>query len=286
MKDSYILVTGASGNVGFEVCKQLVQKRVKVRACTRNPMTLQSRKRISGLEWTEFSYERRDTFNNALSDVEKLFLVAPPANSFSDRIVIPFIQEAITRGINHIIFLSAMGVENSEEAPLRKIEVYIENSGVDYTFLRANWFMQNFNTMFLESIRSGLLHLPVGDGQTSFVDVRDIANVTMHSFLDEGHRKKAYTLTGPEALAYPDAIDRISKEIGKEIHFDAVDPTIARREMLQNGLPDSSVNFLLQLYETVRINLTAPVSEDIRSVLGTTASSFEQYVKDYRTSWL
>ena len=75
------------------------------------------------------------------------------------------------------MFISAFGVNYNEQAPLRMVEHLVRNSGVPYTILRPNFFMENFSEGFLSgSIKTqGAIFLAAGDGKTSFISVQDIA---------------------------------------------------------------------------------------------------------------
>jgi len=95
---------------------------------------------------------------------------------------------------------AAMGVDAVEPAPLRIVEPHLMASGVPYTILRPNFFMENFSTGFLAPmIKQGGIFLAAADGKTSFISVVDIAEVATVAF-QKGLASKEYNLTGPEAL--------------------------------------------------------------------------------------
>ena len=64
--------------------------------------------------------------------------------------VIDLAKEA---GVGRVVRLSAMGVEASDN-PMRRVEQHLERSGLEYTLLRPNWFMQNYSTTNAASIRA------------------------------------------------------------------------------------------------------------------------------------
>jgi uncharacterized protein YbjT (DUF2867 family) len=129
-------------------------------------------------------------------------------------------------GINHIVMLSSMMAETGLGTTIgqlhRQEEKIIEESGIPYTFLRPSVFMQNFVNYLGQTIRNqNAFYLPAGDGKVSFVDVRDIAAVSIQEVLtsDNRHIGRAYTITGQEAITYGQAAEILSTEIGKRISY-------------------------------------------------------------------
>ena len=173
-----ILVTGATGKTGGELVKLLAAKGHLVRAATRNPS---QGKTVfpQGTEAVQFDFERPDTFAPALLEIDKVFLIARPGDNRSDQVAMPLIDEARKASVRHIVNLTAMGVEKDENFMLRRLEKHVEASGIAFTHLRPNWFMQNFNEgpMYADIHRTGALHLPAADARVSFIDIRDIAAV-------------------------------------------------------------------------------------------------------------
>jgi uncharacterized protein YbjT (DUF2867 family) len=163
-----------------------------------------------------------------MEGVDKVFLVAPPVRADNDRLLGNAIDAAQKAGVKHIVDLSAMGVEHSE-SPMRNIELHLIKSGVPYTILRPNWFMQNFITFLHDSIANqGGVYLPAGDSKTSFIDIRDVAEVAKKALLEDGHQNKEYTLTGDEPLTYHDAVNAIGDVSGKELKYVPLEEDKAR----------------------------------------------------------
>ena len=102
-----ILITGATGKVGSELIKILVNNGETVRAATRNPFSA-GLKIQENVESVEFDYEQPETFATALKGIKRVFLVARPGDNQSDKAAAPFIDEMKNNGIQHIVNLSAM----------------------------------------------------------------------------------------------------------------------------------------------------------------------------------
>ena len=136
-----ILITVASGNVGREVLKQIAATGARVRAAFQSLGKASSAP--SGVEVVTMDYRDPKTLA-VLEDVDRVFLVGPPTPNLPalERNAVNAIEDS---GVRHIVKLSAMG---GREAIFPRqhaeSEDYIKSSGVPYTFLRPNGFMQNF----------------------------------------------------------------------------------------------------------------------------------------------
>jgi uncharacterized protein YbjT (DUF2867 family) len=277
-----ILVIGATGRVGNELVKLLIQSGESVRAATRNPSTIESRFH-SAVEAVAFDYERPETFAPALEGVGKVFLSVRPGDNHSDKFAIPLVDIAKEMHIRHIVALTAMGVEQDNAFMLRNMEKYIEA----YTHLRPNWFMQNFDSgpMFADIKRTGALHLPAADAGISFIDVRDIAAVGLKALTETHHDGKAYTLTGGESLSHFQAVEKLSSVAGKKISYIPISEEVARQTLEKGRVPDDIIERWADFYRKVRQGLCSPISADVESVLGRPPILFHQYADDYAASW-
>ncbi len=284
MSDS-ILVTGVTGNVGKEVINQLIGKGLSVKAAARNLAKVESAE-LKEANIVLLDYDRPETFEPALAGIERLFVVPPPANPRQHELIIPMIDIAAQTGVRHIANLSAIGVENNETLPMRMTERHIENSGIAYTLLRPNWFMQNCNNSMLEGIREqGGIYVPANKAKTSFIDVRDIATVAIAALTTEKHMNRAYTLTGGKALDHYEMAKILSDVTGKNIQYFPMSDEDMRGALKSAGLGDDSIEMLIDLYQFVRHGGTEYVSPDIAKILGREPITFEQYAHDYTESW-
>jgi uncharacterized protein YbjT (DUF2867 family) len=301
-----ILVIGGTGRVGSELVKLLVQNGERVRVATRNPAIYSSKLYESkdfsvsrqvgilqndipkiSVEVVEFDYERPETFGPALEGVEKIFLTVRPGDNHSDEAAAPLIELAKKGMVKHIVALTAMGVEQDETFMLRILEKNIESSGIAYTHLRPNWFMQNLDSgpMYADIKRTGALHLPAADAEISFIDVRDIAAVGFAALTETKHEGMAYTLTGKEALNFFQVVEKISRAIKKEIPYVPLSEENAREALKMGGIPTGLIERWTDFYRKVRQGLCSPVSEDAEAILGRAPILFDQYVNDYAKAW-
>src|SRR5438477_533246 len=232
-----VLVTGATGTIGRDVAMRLSEKGASVRAGVRDQA--KARKQFGAdIALVPFDFENEKTFFGAFEGVEKVFLL-PPLLPNQLEVMNTFVDAAKRAGIRHIVKLSAIGVDDETQPIAIKghaaNEQHIRESGLAFTFLRPNSFMQNFITFF--SPRNGAIHLPWGSGKASFVDTRDIASVAAEVLMSDGHDEKIYTLTGPAALGIADVARILSEAVRREFKYVDVPESAARDAMLQVGMP-------------------------------------------------
>lgn len=185
-----------------------------------------------------------------------------------------WLELAKTVGIKHIVKLSVMGVPKSNLYCRHKLsEEYIENSGINFTHLRSNTFMQNFNNYELEDIRDRHELRFLSGGKNSFVDTRDIGAVAAEILLHPEHHSNAvYTLTGPEALSFSEAAMLFSEVLGKEIRYiDITNSTDPKDKFKQNH----------PIFPAIKKGEYALVTHEIEKILKRPALSLKQYIHDY-----
>jgi uncharacterized protein YbjT (DUF2867 family) len=283
-----ILITGATGNVGSEVVKILQQQGQALKIAAHVPAKAQQ---IfgdkAGLEYLPFDFKQPETFPPALQNVKKIFLVRPPDVSDSKKYVDPFIEAAKLAGVEQIVFLSLLGVEKNKVVPHYKIEQSIINSGIDWTFLRASFFMQNLATTHREEIKfQNEIFVPAGRGKTGFIDVRDIAAVAAKALSEEGHRHQAYPLTGNAALSYYEVAKEFSEILGRPVRYSNPSPLKFIWSKFRQKLPLSFIVVMTGIYLTARFGMAATVTPDTERLLGRKPITVRQFIEDYKHYWM
>jgi uncharacterized protein YbjT (DUF2867 family) len=183
-----VLVTGATGRVGGVLVTELARRGHAVRAAVRRPMQRPA-SQSNLVTDVEFDFDRPETLAGALDGVYRVFLIARPGDDKADAVAAPLVDQMKRRHIRPVVNLTALGVEALPDTALRKIERSIEDSGIAFTHLRPNFFMQVFAAdPLLPGIRArGVLAVPAGDATLSFVDAQDIAAVAAVALTEPGH---------------------------------------------------------------------------------------------------
>ena len=209
----------------------------------------------------------------------------PPQISNIKRDMVPALQAAKSAGVKHMVFLSLIGIENNKVVPHYKVEQWILTSGLDYTFLRCSFFMQNLNTTHLAEIRDrDEIYIPVGNAKTSFLDVRDIGAVAALALTENGHAKKAYDLTGSEALDYYKVAEMFSEVLDRKITYqNPSSMQFFRRQTQNNKLMFALVT--TWLYDNTRKGMAETVTGEVKRLLGKDPILMRNYIEDYKSSW-
>lgn len=276
-----ILITTPNGNVGSEVVKQLQAEGAPFKVGAHTAQKAQAA--FPGTTVVHFDYGDEASVRAALQGVEKLFLASPggmPAEPVNR--AVDLAKEA---GVQHVVRLTNMSVGYTDEPALRESEQHIEASGLAWTFLRPNWFMQNYATMNAEAVRGGVFHEPAAAAATSFVDTRDIAAVAVAALTEEGHAGQTYTITGPEALTRDQVARKLSAATGRDVQYQPLSAEQFGGALRGMGAPGAMVDHLNILYGFVRGGQTAPVSGDVQRVTGRAPTSFERFAHDHVDAW-
>src|SRR5215831_16658617 len=244
MTKESILVTGGDGNIGGEVIKQLSLKKDHLRVVG-GVHSITKKKDIDNHnhhDLVEIEYDNQETVFEDLKGIDKLFLLTPTHPKMID-FTSNLVNASKERGIKHIVKLSHIRAD-PEEVPQIDItrlhhqaEKIIEKSGIPYTFIRPNFFMQNFVNFYLTKEQSSI-YLPAGEGKVSFVDIRDIAAVAVQALTSNKnglHNGKAYTITGSEAISYGDAAGILSDYIDKKVSYVNISEDDAPKAILNMG---------------------------------------------------
>ena len=276
-----VLVTGASGNVGSYVVKELLKMGEHVVVAGTDVKKLIN---MFGdkVDVIEFDFTKKQTFKNALNGVDRIFLMRPP-HLGKPQDLYPFIDAAKRNNIKLISFLSLMGVQKNTIPPHHKIEKYIEGIGVPYAHIRPGFFMQNVSGIHSEEIREqDKIFIPAGKSKTSFIDANDIGlsiAVVLHK--PEKYKNTAHTITGPEALDYFQVAEILSRVTGRKITYDKPGYLKYRGYYIRNrGLDKAYVNVTVALYFMTRMGTAKDVTDEFYKLTGKKSRTFEEFARE------
>ncbi len=281
-----ILVTGATGNIGGEVVKQLLEAGAPVRVLARDPAKAAA-KLGAAVAVVRGDLDAPETLAAAFAGVTKAFVLSTgpdlarlDGNAF---------DAAKAAGVAHVVSLSVLAAEIDPNLLLGRwhgeSEKKLEASGLAWTILRPGAFASNV-LAWIPSIKAqGVVYSPTGEGKNAPIDPRDIAAVAVKALTSPGHEGKAYTLTGPELLSAGEQVAKIGAAIGRPLRFVDAPPEAARAGMLKSGMPPLLVDALLELMAQVRAGQTALISPAVAEVLGRPARTFDAWLHDHAAAF-
>jgi uncharacterized protein YbjT (DUF2867 family) len=280
-----ILVLGALGNVGTEAVEYLLSRGARVRAADLFVDKIYTRWG-DRVEAVAFDFTKPDTFPAAFRGIERLFLVRPPQISDTRKVMFPALETARSYGVRQIAFLSLIGIERNTVVPHYPLEQWLYTSGLEYTFLRCSFFMQNLSTTHRTEIRNDdEIFLPAGKARTSFIDVRDIGAVAALILTEDSHAGRAYDLTGSQALDYYEVANLFSEILGRKIVYkDPTSLSFFMRQLRRGGaLPYALVT--TWLYTNTRNGMADVVTGEVERLLGREPITMRQFINDFQTTW-
>ena len=283
---SQILVIGATGKVGYEVVKCLSTQKVPVRAAVHRPQNAFMLTDL-GVEIVPLNIDQPETIKEAFAQVKKLFLMIPPSDTSSEILTAKrLIDYAKQIGVENIIHLSAMNAEKYLTFSNGHVEQYLNDQNILHLHLHPNFFMQNFNTFYLDHIRQkNLVNFYDADRPTSFIDIRDIGAVAAKLLLEKGYPCRTFTLTGPTALAHSQVADILSSVSYQKIQYTAKSDDDTRAALRDCQWSEEGIEKFLLLFKGIQQGEFSPISSHVADILGRSPISFQQYAEDYQKFW-
>lgn len=276
------LIVGGTGTVGSHLASTLVKQGATVKVGSRTPAKATV---PAGATAVRLDVEDASSFAEALTGVDALFVLSPPGHVDQLALLQPLIDAAIKGGVKKIVTMTANGVQYDDTNPMRRLEKYVEASGVAHVLLRPGWFMQNFQTYWHGMITGGnVIALPAGDSLSAFIDARDISEVAAVALTTTTLDGQALALTGPRGITYAEAAAILSAASGRPITYVATEDAPFKAALLGAGLPEHYADLMVGLYATVRQGFAAGVDDSVAQILGS-ARTLEGYAKEYADAW-
>jgi len=281
-----ILITAATGNVGKEIFKQLVESAEQPRVFVRDEAKARAVVSRGDYQISIGDITDLNALQNAMQGVDAVYTAV--LDGFRDDMT--YLNNIITaakdNGVKRIVLMSAFKVENYPDMPFIgwhiKAEETLMNSGLEYTILRPDWFMQNF----LAYVKEGQLNLPMGLGKNSFIDTQDIAAVAIASLKDSQHAGKEYALTGPESMDHHQVAEVISDVTGRACIYNNVAPELVKQGLEAQGYEAWYINMYLDITLPMRDKGIRSPQTDVEQVLNRKAISLSDFVQRNLTHFL
>jgi len=287
-KTPTILITGATDNIGTELTKQLSARKVPFRAMVRAMKDAKSLADLEGAETILGDFNDEETVVAALQDVERAFLLTNSSEQAETQ-QSTFVDIANRAGVKHIVKLSQWAADSN--SPVRflryhaAVEQKIKDSGIAYTFLRPNLFMQGLLGFRESIVKQGKFFAAIGDAKISAVDVRDIAAVAAAALTEQGHEGKIYNITGSEALTHQKMAEKLSAALKRQIQFVNVSPEAMRDALISAGFPDWQADGLIEDYAHYSRGEASEIASGVQDATGKPPRSFDDFARDYASAF-
>ncbi len=274
-----LLVTG--GNIGDHVAEELARMGLSVGVLVRNPKVNPAWDKLR-IRQIAGDFTDAESLLPAFEGVERFFSVTPFVENLA-QLGITTVQAAKKAGVQYIVRASTLTASETGISMgrwHRQVEKAVEDSGIAYTILQPNTFMQSYFSN-AESIKAAnAFYLPQGEGEVSLVDTRDVAAVAVACLTQPGHEGKTYVVTGAETLSNAEIASKLSVALGRKISYFGVTPEQAEESMLKAGVPAWMTEALLGLFAFCAAGQAAGISPVIEQILQRRPITFDRFLHE------
>jgi uncharacterized protein YbjT (DUF2867 family) len=263
------LVIGGTGKTGRRVVERLEARDLPVRIGSRAGEP-------------PFDWEDPTSWAAVLRGMTHVYVTFYPdlAVPGATDVIRAFTDLAVNSGVQRLVLLSGRGEEEAQ-----KCEKIVQQSGLEWTILRASWFNQNFSEgFFQELILNGNLYFPAGDVREPFIDADDIAAVAVAALTEEGHAGQVYELTGPRLLTFAEAVAEIAAATGRQIEYTRIPHEAFLSGLEAQGEPAEAIWLMDYLLTTVLDGRNSNLTDGVQRALGRPPRDFRDYVRQTAAS--
>jgi uncharacterized protein YbjT (DUF2867 family) len=273
-----IFVTGATGNIGSEIVRQLVALGEPVRVLSRDRERA-ARQLGPGVEVVEGELSRTADLPGWLQGVDRLFLMAHAQELAA--LAGPVIEAARAAGVQRVVLNSSSTVQFEPPVEIGRwhaaAEALLEASGLEWTMLRPGNFASNA-LRWAPMIRSQQAVFAPQGGRSAPIDPRDIASVAVKALTTPGHVGKKYVLTGEQLMTAQEQVGILGKVLGQSLRFVPVPDAAARAGMIKGGMTEEMADAVLELLRPH--SGEGLMTRTVREVTGREPRTFEQWARD------
>ncbi len=283
-----ILVTGATGQVGYHLMEALADLHAEATAMVRVPAKAAD---LPGSPNHLVATLDGPPPADVLRTFDRVFLLSP-AHEGQVELELIFIDALLAAGHRpHIVKVAADGFEDPDcevrfMRSHREIAVHLDASGLPVTYLAPSLYMENLLES-ADTIRDqGTIFAPAGQGRVGFVAASDVAKAAARVLTGEGHEGQTYVLTGPQALTYADVAARVSAVLAREVDYGDLPESLAKDQMLAGGLSPWQAAGTVELFDWIRQGGTDSVTPTVPDLTGEDARTLDDWLSDQRGAFL
>ncbi|HEX6326277.1 MAG TPA: SDR family oxidoreductase [Jiangellaceae bacterium] len=277
-----ILVTGATGNIGVHLVRQLAAGSERVRAFVRDADKARA---LLGdqVDLAVGDFADPSSIAAAVDGVDRVFLLTPshPEMVTYERAIL---DSALAAGVQRVVKMSTVGADPRSDGRFTSWQGECEElrraSAIPSVILRSSYHMTNL-FFFAESIRSaGKIFAPVDEAKIAMVDRRDLAAVAALALTEDGHDGRTYLISGPEAITYHDVTSQLSQVLGKTVEFVDVPDEAATAAALRAGAPEWMALGIGEVHRQLKRGIAAQTSDVVRVLLEREPYGLADFARD------
>jgi NAD(P)H dehydrogenase (quinone) len=283
-----ILVTGATGQVGYSLLEHLDDLHAEVTAMVR--VEARAADLPPGVQHLVGSFDDPPD-PDALEGFDRIFLLSP-AEEAQVELEVRFIDAIVAAGHSPwIVKIAADGFQDVDCGARfmrnhRVIAAHLDAIGLPVSYLAPSLYMENL-LQAVDSIRTqATVPAPAGDARIGFIAAKDVAAVAAQVLTSDPPEPRIYSLTGPEALTYSDVAELVSAVFASTVDYDDQPPAQARRAFLAAGMTPWQADGQLELFDWARNGGYDYVTDEVRAVTGEAPRPVELWLEQARAAFL
>ena len=277
-----ILITGATGKTGSATAKSLGEKGETFRALIRNEEKKEGLESLGG-EVVLGSIENTEVVNQSMQGVKTVLGLLPNSES-QLALEKQLVDSAKQAGVERIVKMSSIEATPDATSPIPKLhlesEEYIKQSGLAWTMIKPNFYMQNLLASAGTIKEQGKIFLPMGDGKTGMIDTTDVGKVLAKVLSEDGHESMNHEITGPEILSFYEVAEIFSQVLGKQVDYVDV-PMDAYKETLGQFLTNQwHLDAVIDLFKGIAEGGIEDKTDTFNELMGETPKSLSQFLAE------
>ncbi|MEQ5843909.1 SDR family oxidoreductase [Paraburkholderia acidicola] len=278
-----IVITGANGNLGQLVVKNLLQviPANQIVAAVRNPEKSDNLRAL-GVDVREADYDRPETLVEAFKGAEKLLLISAVVPGERLRQHQAVIDAAKQAGVRFIAYTSMLRADTSSltlAGEHQATEAYLKSTGVDYVLLRNGWYLENSTAVIAAALAQGTIIGSAGQGRFASATRADYAGAAVTVLTQPGHANKTYELAGNHAFSMAEFAEELSRQAGRPIVYKDLPPAEYEATLLGLGLPRMIVDVIVDADIKSSNGELDSSSRDLSQLLGRSTTPFSEAIK-------
>ncbi|MAI81984.1 MAG: hypothetical protein CMQ74_04170 [Gammaproteobacteria bacterium] len=277
-----ILLTGATGKTGSATAKALNEKGITFRALIRNEEKRGDIESLGG-EVVIGSIENKEAVDQSMVDVETALILLPNSeNQLS--LEKQLVDSAKQAGANRVVKMSSIEATPDATSPIPKLhlesEEYIKQSGLSWTMIKPNFYMQNLLASAGTIKDQGKIFLPMGEGKTGMIDTTDVGKVLAKVLSEDGHESMNHEITGPEILSFNEVAEIFSKGLDKQVDYVDV-PLAAYKETLGQFLTNQwHLDAVIDLFKGIADGGIEEKTDTYSELMGESPKSLSEFISE------
>lgn len=271
-----MLVTGATGKLGTKIVENLLKtvSPDQLAVSVRNPEKAEGL-RARGVEVRQGDFDRAETLDSAFAGIERLLIISADGdNDTRIRQHANAVAAAERAGVQFIAYTSIVNAQESNNflAPTHKsTEDAILKTGIPYSFLRNNWYLEN-EIPSIQGVTTGAPWVTsAGNGKVGWALQADYAEAAAKVLSDNNHENTIYELSG-KLLTQDELAAALGIVLGKEVPVQQVEDPAYADIMKGAGVPEFLIPFLVGIQKDIREGTLEVQSNDFEKLLGRPAT--------------